>query len=127
MSHIKIIEKNGKPFALVPHKDWLRIREDLEDALDALAYERGMAAFKASGYRTYPLEVVDRFIDGENHVKVIREWRKLTQAQLAAKTGLSKVVISHIETGVRNGGMKTLGKIAAALNVPIEILRSTKK
>jgi len=125
MGHMKIIEKNGKPVSVViPHKDWLRIQEQLENAIDVLAYDEAMAAFKASGYQTYPAEVVYRIADGEQPVKVLREWRGFTQARLATKTGLSKMVISHIETGVRNGGMKTLGKIAKVLDVPLEILRS---
>jgi transcriptional regulator with XRE-family HTH domain len=81
-----------------------------------------MESYKTSGRRAYPASVVDRLIDGGNPVKVMREWRGLTQAALATKTGLSKAVISHIETGERGGGVKTLGKIAHALNVPMDVL-----
>ena len=123
MSHMQIIKEKGKPaFVVIPHKEWLRIQEKLEDIADARAYDSAKATFEASGHRTYPVEIVDRILNGEHPVKVLREWRKMTQAKLAAKTGLAKAVISHIETGVRGGGIKTLGKIAAALDVPLEVL-----
>ena len=128
MGYMEVIDKKTKKaFILIPRKEWRRIEEKFEDFLDeCLPIKRSKAAYEASGRHGYPSDVVGRIIDGEHPVKVIREWRKLTQAQLAAKTGLAKAVISHIETGVRNGGLKTLGKIATALDVPIEILRSRR-
>lgn len=123
MGHMQIIDKNGKPaFVVIAHDEWLILQEKLEDAADIRAYDRAKGAFEGSGRRTYPAEVVNRLVNGENPLKVLRTWRKLTQAELAAKTGLAKAVISHIETGVRGGGIKTLGKIAAVLDVPIEVL-----
>jgi len=50
----------------------------------------------------------------------LREKRGLTQTQLAAKVHTSAAVISRIENG-QNVELKTLRKIAAALNARLKI------
>lgn len=50
----------------------------------------------------------------------LREKRGLTQTQLAAKVHTSAAVISRVENG-RNVELKTLQKIAAALNARLKI------
>ena len=50
----------------------------------------------------------------------LRRKRGLTQTQLAAKVGTSAAVISRVENG-QNVELKTLRKIAAALNAKLTI------
>ncbi|RMG52337.1 MAG: XRE family transcriptional regulator [Acidobacteria bacterium] len=50
----------------------------------------------------------------------LREKRGLTQTQLAAKVHTSAAVISRVENG-RNVELRTLQKIAAALNAKLKI------
>lgn len=52
-------------------------------------------------------------------MKELRLKRKLTQEQLAEKTGFSKDYISMIERGERNPSDKAKEIFAKALNVPI--------
>jgi transcriptional regulator with XRE-family HTH domain len=51
------------------------------------------------------------------NLKSLRARRGLTQAQLAEAAGTSALYISQIETGSRSGGMRTMRKLAAALDV----------
>ena len=53
----------------------------------------------------------------ENPIKVWREYRELTQQQLAEIAGISKPYLSQIETGKRIGTAEILSAIAKALDV----------
>lgn len=52
----------------------------------------------------------------------LRKERKLSQVDLALKTGLDKGHIARIELGRYSVGLDTLQKIADALNVKIELI-----
>jgi transcriptional regulator with XRE-family HTH domain len=65
---------------------------------------------------------VDRLAAGENPVRVLREWRDITQMHLSFKTNISQGHISDIENGRRVGTPATLRAIARVLNVPLDLL-----
>lgn len=75
-----------------------------------------------AGTPLLPKEVVDRLANGENQVRVLREWRDVTQMHLAFKTNLSQSHISDIENGRRTGTPAALRLIADALKVPLDLL-----
>ena len=53
-------------------------------------------------------------------VKRLREERKLTQAQLGKRAGVTEAYISMLEGGQRkNPSLPTLRKLARALGVPV--------
>ena len=52
-------------------------------------------------------------------LRQVREKRKMTQGELAAKVGVHLVTISRIETGARNPSMPLLQKLAKALKVKL--------
>ena len=120
MGKIQIIRnaKGSPAFAVVPWADYRRMAgvssEDLEDGAT-------IAGALADGER-FPLEVAERISSGENVLKVIREWRCLTQAQLAKHSGRAKQYISQLETGVRPIGQKTARALAPALKVSPDVL-----
>ncbi|HHN73102.1 MAG TPA: XRE family transcriptional regulator, partial [Thermopetrobacter sp.] len=60
--------------------------------------------------------------EGQPPIRVFRRWRGLSQAQLAARTGSSKACISQLETGRRRAGVGMLRKLAAVLEVPMDLL-----
>ena len=60
-----------------------------------------------------PADVVNRIIDGENKIRVWREFRGMSGKELAEKTGLAPPYISQLETGSREGTIETFKKIAA--------------
>jgi hypothetical protein len=76
----------------------------------------------AAGAPLLPKPVVDRLGRGENPVRVIREWRDVTQMYLAFKTNLSQGHISDIENGRRTGTPTALRLIANVLKVPLDLL-----
>lgn len=67
-------------------------------------------------------DVVDRMAKGENPVRVLREWRDITQMHLSFKTNLSQGHISDIENGRRTGTAAALRLIANVLEVPLDLL-----
>jgi len=69
-----------------------------------------------------PMEVADRLAAGENPVRVFREWRRLTQQQLALESGLTQGYLSDIETGRRRGTALRLRGVSHALRVPLDLL-----
>ena len=74
-----------------------------------------------------PAEVVNAVLDGKNPVKVWREYRGLTQQQLANLVGISKPYLSQIETGKRRGTTDVLSSITKALDVSLEQVAVTEK
>ena len=71
-----------------------------------------------------PKHVIDRLAKGDNPVRVLREWRDVTQLYLSFKTKLSQGYISDVETGRRKGAAAALRRIADALKVPLDLLVS---
>ena len=55
-------------------------------------------------------------------MKIWREYRKLTQQQLAKKSKVSREMIAAMESGRKAGAIGTLKKLATALNVDLETL-----
>jgi len=100
----------------IPQEVYNRLIADSEMLADLAAYD----AAKIEGGEGMPLEVFQRIIDGENPVKVIREWRGLTQAELARRAGLHRVQLHDIETGKSRGSVDTLKAVAVALEVGMD-------
>ncbi|MCH8002882.1 MAG: helix-turn-helix domain-containing protein [Proteobacteria bacterium] len=65
------------------------------------------------------LDVTERLVAGVHPIKVFRDYRGMTQAELARQVGLSPMYISQIETGRRGGSTKALRRIAAALDIDL--------
>lgn len=57
-----------------------------------------------------------------NAIQLARTRRKLSQAQLAQRVGLSVSYLSLLERSLRDPPLSTLQRIAAGLHVPLEIL-----
>lgn len=58
----------------------------------------------------------------ENRVKEFRKELHLSQAQLAAKSGVPRSTISEIETGAHQPSLEVALLLYKALNVPIDEL-----
>ncbi|HQX18072.1 MAG TPA: helix-turn-helix transcriptional regulator [Anaerolineales bacterium] len=91
--------------------------EELQDILD---YDKAILAIERGEDELIPSEVVYAILDGENPIKVWREFRELTQQQLADAAGISKPYLSQIETGKRTGTTDILSAIAKALDVSLD-------
>ena len=55
-------------------------------------------------------------------IKEFRKKRNMTQEQLAEKANLHTTFIAHIERGKKVCSIKSLQKIAVALNIPVFVL-----
>jgi transcriptional regulator with XRE-family HTH domain len=62
-----------------------------------------------------------------NNVKKCRETRKMSQEDLAEKSGLHRTYISGIERGVRNPTITVVLQLAEALDVAPSILLEKAK
>lgn len=111
--------------AILPRKEYealvTKAAEADEDAGTARLVARARKDIGA-GTPLLPKEVVDRLVKGENPVRVLREWRDITQMHLSFKTHISQSHISDIESGRRIGTPATLRAIATVLKVPIDLL-----
>ncbi len=54
-----------------------------------------------------------------SRIRQLRKQQQLSQEELAAKAQVDLTSISEIESGLRNPSLKTLHKIARALNVSL--------
>jgi DNA-binding XRE family transcriptional regulator len=114
----KFVTPGGEAFVIVPLDEY----EALLDAADVAAANRIMADIAAGREELIPAAVVDRFLSGDNPIRVWREYRGLTAADLAARIGISAAYLSELETGKKTGGVETLRKLAGALNLDIDDL-----
>ncbi len=118
---IQLIERDGKPeWAVIPYEEYLALLEQAEELQDIRDYDAAKAELERGEDELIPGEVVFAIIDGENPIKVWREYRGLTQQQLADKAGISKPYLSQIETGKRKGTTQILSAIAKALDVSLD-------
>lgn len=111
--------------AILPRKDYellvARASEADEDAGSARIVSRTRKEI-SGGAPLLPKDVVDRVANGQNPVRVLREWRDITQMHLSFKTNLSQGHISDIENGRRTGTAGALRLIANVLEVPLDLL-----
>jgi DNA-binding XRE family transcriptional regulator len=117
---VQIIQKDEKPeWAVLPYETYLQLVEDAQMLQDILDYDAAKRAI-AQGEELIPGEITFAILAGANPTKVWREYRGLTQQQLAAAAGISKSYLSQIETGQRTGSVDVLLQIATALRVDLE-------
>ena len=113
--------------AIMPRKEYealvVKAAEADEDADTARLVARARGEI-AAGAPLLPKHVIDRLAKGDNPVRVLREWREVTQLYLSFKTKLSQGYISDVETGRRKGAAAALRRIADALKVPLDLLVS---
>lgn len=92
--------------------------EEMEDFLDVLAFDEAMALNEEA----FPLELIKSIHNGENPVRAYRKYRGLTQGDLGAQVGVTQAMIADIESGKRDGSVKTMKAIAAVLGVDLDDL-----
>jgi len=123
---IQIIERDGKPeWAVLPYEEYLQLLDQSELLEDIRDFDVINAAIDRREEELIPAEVIYAILDGENPIKVWREYRKLTQQQLAETVGISKPYLSQIETGKRMGTAEILSAIAKALDVSLDEVVTT--
>jgi len=118
---IQVIERDGKPeWAVLPHEIYLKLTEEAEMLRDIRDYDTVKMAIERGEQEVIPSEVTYAILDGENPIKVWREYRSLTQQQLAKAIGISTPYLSQIEKNRRTGTKEVLLAIAKALKVTLD-------
>jgi len=102
----------------IPRDEYERPKEAAEDFADIVAYDKALA----QAGEPIPAHCVKRMIDGESPVRVFRELREFTQAELGVRSGINRVLIAEIESGRKSGSIETIRKLADALSVTIDDL-----
>ncbi len=120
---VQILENEGRPeWAVIPYADYQRMLEQLEDLEDLRAFDQAKRELAAGEDELIPSAVVERLSNGENALRVWREYRGLTQQALADAAGVCKSYISQLEAGTKTGALKTLSALAAVLRVDVDDL-----
>jgi DNA-binding XRE family transcriptional regulator len=115
--HPQIISREGSPlFAVIPYHEYEHLLSLLEDREDMEAIE----ASKTDLNEHFPLDMIEKIAGGKNPIKVFREYRRITQIELAKQVGVSRQYISQVERNQRLGNMKLFKKIAQILAVDLE-------
>jgi hypothetical protein len=111
--------------SVLPRKDYEGLTAEAHEADEDSGTEQLVARARneiAVGAPLIPKQVVDRIVAGENALRVLREWRRVTQLHLSSRTGIGQGYISDIENGRRKGTGAALKTIAEALDVPVDLL-----
>ena len=117
-----ITSPSGDRMAVIPLDEYERLVAAAEDLSDVRAYDDAKRRLESGEDELVPAEVVHRILDGENALRVWREYRGLTVKQLADRSGVSAPFVSQIENGQREGSVETMRKIADVLKISLDEL-----
>ena len=115
-----ITAPDGTELAVLPRDELERLIESAEDAEDRRAVAEIDRKLASGEEELIPAEFVNRILDGENPVRVWREFRGMKVKDLAAEAGIAPNYLSLIETGKREGSVKVMKALAAALDLDLD-------
>jgi len=98
----------------------MQLVEEAEMLQDIQDYDSVKTAIERGEEELVPSRIAYAMLDGENPIKVWREYRGLTQQALADMAGIGKPYLSQIETNKRTGTKEVLLAIAKALKVTLD-------
>ncbi len=111
--------------AILPRAEYERLKAFAREAEEDAGMARLIARAKreiAGGAPLLPKDVVDRLGRSENPIRVLRQFREQTQAELSVGVGITQNYLSELETGKRKGPLELHQKIARFLGVPLDLL-----
>lgn len=115
-----ITTPSGDRLAVLPEHEFNAMLDVIEDKQDIEAVLGFRAALASGSEELIPAEFVNRMIDGESKVRVWRDYRGMSTKTLADAAGISAPYLSQLESGVREGSLDAMKKIAEALKITIE-------
>jgi DNA-binding XRE family transcriptional regulator len=116
---VQIIEIAGQKMAMLPVADYERLIELAEDQADIAAAERAEQR-RLEGEEYIPFELVNAIINGENALKLWREYRGMSQRALAEAAECRLATISELENGRAQGKPSVWRGLAEALDVTVD-------
>jgi len=121
--NVQVIKQGDKPeWAVLPYKTYLELVEKAEMLQDVQDYDSAKLALERGEEELVPSEIVYSILEGENPIKVWREYRSVSQQNLAQVAEISAPYLSQIETGKRKGSVEVLSAIAQALDISLDDL-----
>jgi len=112
----QIVEIAGRQMAILPIEDYQRLIEIVEDKADEAAADKSKQR-RMEGEEYLPATMVDRILEGENPLKVWREYRGVSGIELARLANVHASTISKLEKGQRQGTRAVWRALADALRV----------
>jgi mRNA interferase RelE/StbE len=106
----------------IPRKEYDALLAAAETLADLRAYDSAKASLAAGTEELVPAEVLNRLLGAEAPLRVWREYRGLSGADLARQSGVNRIQIIDIEAGRNQGSVATLRKLANALRVDLDDL-----
>ena len=120
--NVQVIERNGQvEWAVIPYDEYQEMLDAMEMLADIRVYDEAKAAIQA-GEEMIPSQVVYALLDGENPVRVWREYRGVALADLAGRAGISLFDLTQIEAGKQLPATDVLARIAVILQIEPEDL-----
>jgi DNA-binding XRE family transcriptional regulator len=120
---VQIIKQGDKPeWAVVPYDAYMKLVEKAEMAQDIQDYDIAKAALEHGDDELIPSEVIYAILDGGNPIKIWREYRGLSQHEMAENAGISVPYLSQLETNKRKGSLDVLAAVAKALKVSLDAI-----
>lgn len=118
---VQIVEIAGQKMAMLPVADYERLIELAEDQADTAAAERAEQR-RLEGEEYVPFELVNAIINGGNALKLWREYRGISQRDLAEAAKCRLATISELENGKALGKPAVWRGLAEALDVTVDDL-----
>ena len=120
MPRLQVIDTpDGERMVVLPLNEYEQLCEAAENLADIQAFDEAKRRLEEGMEELIPAEFADRIIDGENPVRVWREFRSLSVKELAEKAEISGAYLSQIEGGSREGSISTLKALATALSLDL--------
>jgi DNA-binding XRE family transcriptional regulator len=94
----------------------------MEDAADVAIYDARKADPVAAA--PLPADISMAILRGESRLRAVRQWRGVTQSQLADRAGLTQGFLSDLESRRRTASADTAGRLASALDVAVSWIES---
>jgi DNA-binding XRE family transcriptional regulator len=111
--------------AILPRREYEALVKKAKDADEDSGTARLVARARkdiAAGEPLIPIDVANLLAAGENPIRVLRRWRRLSQVELSAAVGIVQGYLSDLESGKRKGPLDLHAKLARTLGVPVDLL-----
>ena len=120
---IQFIEKSGQPeWAIIPYSEYQKLVKMYDFIDDTALFLQATRSNLIS--EALPHEIVKKLVNGENPVRVIRQYQGQTIDQLAQEVNITQSYLSQIETSKKQASQKTLKLLALKLKVDVQDLIS---
>ncbi len=116
---VQFVEVGGQKIAMLPAADYDQLVDMAENNADVLAAEKAESR-RLDGEEYVPFSLIESVVNGENALRVWRNYRGMTIEKLAAIAGTRKAMVSDMENGKAYGKPALWRALADALDVTVD-------